>query len=216
MQPQPCQCRCRLDVGCEGTFLTRADNAAPAPAQPYNRPIRRNRRSATAGGFHLTYKDTDMATIPITKRGSEKLKAELHELKTVQRPWVINAIAEARAQGDLSENAEYEAAKDRQGFIEGRIQEIEGKLSAAQIIDPAAVDAGGKVVFGATVELEEESGDQVRYQIVGEDEADLKLGLINISSPIARALIGKEEGDTAEVQAPGGLKRYEIVAVHYI
>ena len=157
-----------------------------------------------------------MATIPITKRGSEKLKAELHELKTVQRPWVINAIAEARAQGDLSENAEYEAAKDRQGFIEGRIQEIEGKLSAAQIIDPAAVDAGGKVVFGATVELEEESGDQVRYQIVGEDEADLKLGLINISSPIARALIGKEEGDTAEVQAPGGLKRYEIVAVHYI
>ncbi len=164
----------------------------------------------------MTYKDTDMATIPITKRGSEKLKAELHELKTVQRPWVINAIAEARAQGDLSENAEYEAAKDRQGFIEGRIQEIEGKLSAAQIIDPAAVDAGGKVVFGATVELEEESGDQVRYQIVGEDEADLKLGLINISSPIARALIGKEEGDTAEVQAPGGLKRYEIVAVHYI
>ena len=158
-----------------------------------------------------------MATIPITKRGSEKLKAELHELKTVQRPWVINAIAEARAQGDLSENAEYEAAKDRQGFIEGRIQEVEGKLSAAQIIDPSEVDAGGKVVFGATVDLEEESsGDKVRYQIVGEDEADLKLGLINIGSPIARALIGKEEGDTAEVQAPGGVKRYEIVGVQYI
>lgn len=158
-----------------------------------------------------------MATIPITKRGAEKLKAELHELKTVQRPWVINAIAEARAQGDLSENAEYDAAKDRQGFIEGRIQEIEGKLSAAQIIDPSSLDAGGRVVFGATVELEDEaSGDAVKYQIVGEDEADLKLGLVNISSPIARALIGKEEGDTAEVQAPGGVKRYEIVAVRYL
>ncbi len=157
-----------------------------------------------------------MATIPITKRGAEKLKAELHRLKTVERPAVINAIAEARAQGDLSENAEYEAAKDRQGFIEGRIQEIEGKLSAAQVIDPSQVDADGKVVFGATVELEEEdSGEQVTYQIVGEDEADLKLGLINVSSPIARALIGKEEGDTAEVQAPGGIKRYEVVAVKY-
>jgi transcription elongation factor GreA len=158
-----------------------------------------------------------MATIPITKRGAEKLRAELHELKTVQRPWVINAIAEARAQGDLSENAEYEAAKDRQGFIEGRIQEVEGKLSAAQVIDPSAVNAGGKVVFGATVDLEEEaSGDAVSYQIVGEDEADLKQGLINISSPIARALIGKEEGDTAEVVAPGGIKRYEIVGVRYV
>jgi len=158
-----------------------------------------------------------MATIPITKRGAEKLKAELHRLKTVDRPSVINAIAEARAQGDLSENAEYDAAKDRQGFIEGRIQEVEGKLSAAQIIDPSALDAGGKVVFGATVELEEESsGDQVTYQIVGEDEADLKLGLINVSSPIARALIGKEEGDTAEVQAPGGLKHYEIIGVRYL
>ena len=158
-----------------------------------------------------------MATIPITKRGVEKLKAELHDLKTVQRPWVINAIAEARAQGDLSENAEYDAAKDRQGFIEGRIRELEGKLSAAQIIDPSALDAGGKVVFGATVELEDEdSGDTVRYQIVGEDEADLKLGLINISSPIARALIGKEEGDTAEVQAPGGVRRYEIIGVSYV
>ena len=122
-----------------------------------------------------------------------------------------------RSQGDLSENAEYDAAKDRQGFIEGRIQEVESKLSAAQVIDPSAVDAGGKVVFGATVELEDEaSGDIVKYQIVGEDEADLKLGLINIGSPIARALIGKEEGDTAEVQAPGGVKRFEIVAVSYL
>lgn len=157
-----------------------------------------------------------MTTIPITKRGAEKLKAELHKLKTVDRPWVINAIAEARAQGDLSENAEYEVAKDRQGFIEGRIQEVEGKLSAAQIIDPSELDAGGRVVFGATVKLEdEESGDRVTYQIVGEDEADIKLGLVNIGSPIARALIGKEQGDTAEVQAPGGVKRYEVVAVSY-
>jgi len=158
-----------------------------------------------------------MATIPITRRGADKLKAELHRLKTVDRPSVIAAISEARAQGDLSENAEYEAAKDRQGFIEGRIKEIESKLAAAQIIDPAAVEGHGKVVFGATVVLEEEdSGGKVKYQIVGEDEADLKHGLINISSPIARALIGKEEGDTAEVQAPGGLKRYEIVAVNYL
>ena len=158
-----------------------------------------------------------MATIPITKRGAEKLKTELHRLKTVERPWVIAAIAEARAQGDLSENAEYEAAKDRQGFIEGRIQEVEGKLSAAQIIDPSTLDAGGRVVFGATVELEdEETGDAVKYQIVGEDEADLKFGLINISSPIARALIGKEEGDVAVVMAPGGERSYEIVSVKYI
>jgi len=157
-----------------------------------------------------------MATIPITKTGAEKLKQELHTLKSVDRPAVINAIAEARAQGDLSENAEYDAAKDRQGFIEGRIQEIESKLSMCQIIDPSTLDAGGRVVFGATVELEDEdSGERVTYQIVGEDEADLKLGLINVSSPIARALIGKEEGDVAEVQAPGGVKRYEIVAVHY-
>ena len=155
-------------------------------------------------------------TIPITKRGAEKLREELQRLKTVDRPGVINSIAEARAQGDISENAEYEAAKDRQGFIEGRIQDIEGKLSAAQVIDPSQLDAGGKVVFGSTVELEEENtGESVKYQIVGEDEADLKQGLINVSSPIARALIGKEEGDTAEVQAPGGVKRYEIVAVSY-
>ncbi len=158
-----------------------------------------------------------MATIPLTLRGAEKLKAELQRLKTVDRPGVIAAIAEARSHGDLSENAEYDAAKDRQGFIEGRIQEIESKLSAAQILDPSKLDAGGKVVFGSTVELEDEaSGAKVKYQIVGEDEADLKLGLINISSPIARALIGKEEGDTAEVQAPGGVKHYEIVAVSYI
>jgi transcription elongation factor GreA len=158
-----------------------------------------------------------MATIPVTKRGAEKLKAELHQLKTVDRPWVINAISEARAQGDLSENAEYEAAKDRQGFIEGRIQEIEGKLSAAQIIDPTTLEADGRVVFGATVDLEdEESGAKVTYQIVGEDEADLKHGRVNISSPIARALIGKQEGDTAVVQAPSGEKHYEIVAVQYI
>lgn len=158
-----------------------------------------------------------MATIPITKIGSEKLKTELHKLKTVERPWVINAISEARAQGDLSENAEYEAAKDRQGFIEGRIQEIEGKLSVAQIIDPTEMDAGGKVVFGSTIELEEvDTGEKVTYQIVGEDEADIKFGRVNIGSPIARALIGKNEGDTAEVQAPGGLKSYEIIAVMYI
>ena len=157
-----------------------------------------------------------MPTIPVTQRGADLLKEELHRLKTVDRPQVINAIAEARAQGDLSENADYDAAKERQGFIEGRIAEIEGKLSIAKIIDPAAVDGGGRVVFGATVDLEEETtGEAVTYQIVGEDEADLKLGLINISSPIARALIGKEEGDVAEVQAPGGVKRFEIVAVRY-
>lgn len=157
-----------------------------------------------------------MATIPITKRGAEKLKQELHTLKTVDRPWVINAIAEARAQGDLSENAEYDAAKDRQGFIEGRIQEIESKLSMSQIIDPSTLDAGGRVVFGATVLIEDEqTGDSVTYQIVGEDEADLKLGLINISSPIARALIGKEIGDVANVDAPGGVKSYEILNVTY-
>lgn len=158
-----------------------------------------------------------MATIPITKRGAEKLKTELQRLKTIERPAVIQAIAEARAQGDLSENAEYESAKEQQGFIEGRIGEIEGKLSAAQIIDPSVLDAGGRVVFGATVALEDEdSGVTVTYQIVGEDEADLKQGLINVSSPIARALIGKEEGDTAVVQAPGGERRYEIVGVKYL
>jgi transcription elongation factor GreA len=158
-----------------------------------------------------------MATIPLTRRGAEKLKEELHRLKTVERHAVIQAISEARAQGDLSENAEYEAAKDKQGFIEGRILEVESKLAAAQIIDPSAVDAGGRVVFGSTVVLEdEESGQEVTYQIVGEDEADLKAGMISIGSPIARAMIGKEAGDTAAVQAPGGVKHYEIVEVKYI
>ena len=157
-----------------------------------------------------------MATIPLTRRGAEKLKDELARLKNVERHAVIQAISEARAQGDLSENAEYEAAKDKQGFIEGRILEIESKLAAAQIIDPSTIDAEGRVVFGATVDLEEEeSGTAVTYQIVGDDEADLKQGLISISSPIARALIGKVEGDVAEVQAPGGVKTYEIMAVRY-
>jgi transcription elongation factor GreA len=178
------------------------------------------------GGFVLTLADfapfyldteTTMATLPITKRGAEILKAELHKLKTVERPSVIAAISEARAQGDLSENAEYDAAKDRQGFIEGRILEVEGKLSVAQVIDPKELNAGGKIVFGTTVDLEaEDTGAKVTYQIVGEDEADIKYGLVNISSPIARALIGKEEGDTAEVQAPGGVKSYEIISVRYI
>jgi len=158
-----------------------------------------------------------MSTIPLTRRGSEKLKEELQRLKTVERHAVIQAIAEARAQGDLSENAEYEAAKDKQGFIEGRILEIEGKLAAAQVIDPATLDADGRVVFGSTVELEDEgSGTRVTYQIVGDDEADLKLGLISISSPIARALIGRSAGDVAEVNAPGGLKSYEIIGVRYL
>jgi transcription elongation factor GreA len=158
-----------------------------------------------------------MATIPLTRRGADKLKEELHRLKSVERHAVIQAIAEARAQGDLSENAEYDAAKDKQGFIEGRILEIEAKLSAAQIIDPSSLDAGGRVVFGSTVDLEdEESGSRVTYQIVGDDEADLKLGLVSISSPIARALIGKSEGDIAEVRAPGGVRSYEIVLVRYL
>jgi transcription elongation factor GreA len=158
-----------------------------------------------------------MATIPLTRRGADKLKDELQRLKSVDRHAVIQAIAEARAQGDLSENAEYEAAKDKQGFIEGRILEIEGKLAAAQIIDPAKLNAEGRIVFGSTVDLEEEaSGAQVTYQIVGDDEADLKQGLISISSPIARALIGKEAGDVAEVQAPGGVKSYEVIEVRYV
>ncbi|MDQ6685303.1 MAG: transcription elongation factor GreA [Pseudomonadota bacterium] len=157
-----------------------------------------------------------MTTIPITKRGAELLRDELARLKSTERHAVIQAISEARAQGDLSENAEYEAAKDKQGFIEGRIQEIESKLSAAQIIDPASIDGEGRVVFGSTVDLEEEdSGAKVTYQIVGDDEADLKQGLISISSPIARALIGKSEGEVAEVQAPAGPKSYEIMGVRY-
>jgi transcription elongation factor GreA len=158
-----------------------------------------------------------MATIPLTRRGAEKLKDELQRLKTVERHAAIRAISEARSHGDLSENAEYEAAKDKQGFIEGRILEIESKLAAAQIIDPAVLHAEGRVVFGATVDLEDEStGTAVTYQIVGDDEADLKLGLISISSPIARAMIGRSAGDVADVQAPGGVKRYEIVEVRYV
>jgi transcription elongation factor GreA len=166
--------------------------------------------------IHFLHKHIVMATIPLTQRGADLLKSELHQLKTVERHAVIQAIAEARAQGDLSENAEYEAAKDKQGFIEGRIKELESKLAAAQVIDPASIDAGGKVVFGATVDLEDEdSGAKVTYQIVGDDEADLKLGLISISSPIARSLIGKTSGDVAEVQAPGGLRHWEIMDVRY-
>ena len=155
-----------------------------------------------------------MNKIPLTLAGAEQLRVELHRLKTVDRPNVIAAIAEARSHGDLSENAEYDAAKERQGFIEGRIKEVEGKLSNAQIIDPKLLDADGRCVFGATVDLEDlDSGTKVTYQIVGDDEADLKLGLISISSPIARALIGRSAGDVAEVRAPGGVKHYEIVDV---
>jgi transcription elongation factor GreA len=154
--------------------------------------------------------------IPITARGAEKLKAELQRLKAVDRPAVIQSIKEARDKGDLSENAEYDAARERQGFIEGRIQELEGKLAALQVIDPATVDAGGRIVFGATVELEDQStGEVVKYQIVGDDEADIKAGLISISSPIARALIGRSEGDTAEVLAPSGKRHCDILSVVY-
>ena len=158
-----------------------------------------------------------MSKIPLTKTGAEKLRKELHNLKTVDRPAVIAAIKEARSHGDLSENAEYDAAKERQGFIEGRILDLEGKLSNAQIIDPADLDVDGRCVFGATVELADlDSGDSVTYQIVGDDEADLKNGKISVSSPIARALIGKYAGDVAEVVAPGGVKEYEILDVKYV
>ena len=158
-----------------------------------------------------------MSKIPLTVIGAEKLRSELQELKTVQRPAVINAIADARAHGDLSENAEYAAAKERQSFIEGRIAELETKLSNAQIINPALLDADGRCVFGATVDLEDmENGKVVTYQIVGDDEADIKEGKISISSPIARALIGKYSGDVAEVMAPGGVREYEILDVKYI
>jgi transcription elongation factor GreA len=158
-----------------------------------------------------------MAKVPLTTTGAEKLRTELHELKTVQRPAIIAAIAEARAHGDLSENAEYAAAKERQSFIEGRIAEVESKLSNAEVINPSQIDADGRCVFGATVELEElNSGDIVTYQIVGDDEADIKRGKISISSPIARALIGKSAGDIAEVKAPGGVREYEIRDVKYI
>ena len=157
-----------------------------------------------------------MSRTPLTKAGAEKLKASCR-LKTVERPAVIVAIAEARSHGDLSENADYDAAKERQGFIEGGIAEVETKLANAQIIDPAEIDADGRVVFGATVDLEDHAtGDRVSYQIVGDDEADIKDGKISVNSPIARALIGKNEGDTAEVQAPGGVREYEVLAVRYV
>lgn len=157
-----------------------------------------------------------MSKVPMTLRGAEKLREELKELKSVVRPRIIAAIAEARGHGDLKENAEYHAAREQQGFVEGRIKEIEGKLSHAQVIDPAALNTGGKIVFGATVELaEEETGEEVTYQIVGEDEADIKNGCISVSSPVARALIGKQEGDVAEVRTPGGVRAYEIIGVRY-
>jgi transcription elongation factor GreA len=157
-----------------------------------------------------------MNKTPLTVRGAELLREELHRMKTVERPSVIAAIAEARSHGDLSENAEYDAAKERQGFVEGRIKELESKLANAQIIDPATLDADGRCVFGATVDLEDlETGDEVTYQIVGDDEADVKGGKISVSSPIARALIGKYAGDVADVQAPGGVRSYEIIDVRY-
>jgi len=157
-----------------------------------------------------------MSKTPLTIAGAEKLRAELHRMKTVDRPAVIAAIAEARSHGDLSENAEYDAAKEKQGFVEGRIQELESKLSKAQIIDPKLLDADGRCVFGATVDLEDvESGDTVTYQIVGDEEADLKERRISISSPMARAVIGKYAGDVAQVQAPGGLREYEVLDVRY-
>jgi len=158
-----------------------------------------------------------MSKTPLTLVGAELLRSELHRLKTVERPSVINAISEARAQGDLSENAEYDAAKERQSFVEGRIVDLEGKLGSAQIIDPKTISADGRCVFGSTVVLEDtKNGDVVTYQIVGDDEANIRERKISISSPIARALIGKYSGDIAEVQAPGGVREYEVVNVQYI
>lgn len=158
-----------------------------------------------------------MRKIPLTVIGAQMLRDELHQLKTVERPRVIQAIQDARAHGDLSENAEYDAAKERQSFIEGRIVEIESKLANAQVIEPGQLDADGRCVFGATVELEDMSNNEtVTYQIVGEDEADIKRGKISVTSPIARALIGKTSGDVAEVQAPGGVRSYEILDVRYV
>ncbi|MCZ8131619.1 MAG: transcription elongation factor GreA [Steroidobacteraceae bacterium] len=157
-----------------------------------------------------------MKRSPITVQGAERLRAELKKLKSEDRPAVIKAIAEARGHGDLSENAEYHAAREHQGFIEGRIKEIEAKLANAEIIDVARLPQTGKVIFGATVDLESEDGAKVTYQVVGDDEADIKQGLIAITSPIARALVGKAEGDVVDVQAPGGVRSYEIVAVRYV
>lgn len=158
-----------------------------------------------------------MNKVPMTVAGAEKLKDELNRLKTVERPRIIQAIAEARAHGDLSENAEYHAAKEQQGFIEGRIKELEHRLAHAQVIDPTTVRANGKVVFGATLDLmDEHNGQQVTYQIVGDHEADITAGKISVSSPIARALIGKEPGDIVEVQVPGGQRQYEILDIRYV
>jgi len=152
----------------------------------------------------------------MTTAGAERLRAELHRLKTVERPTIVRAIGEARLHGDISENAEYDAAKDRQGFIEARIRDIESKLAHSHVVNPAEIDAGGRVVFGATVDLVDASGDEVSYQIVGDDEADIKAGKISVSSPIARALIGKHAGDTAEVEAPSGVRKYEVLVVRYL
>ncbi|MGH8699707.1 MAG: transcription elongation factor GreA [Burkholderiales bacterium] len=158
-----------------------------------------------------------MGKIPIMMAGAERLRAELQELKTVQRPVIVTAIGEARSHGDIAENAEYHAAKERQGFIEGRISELEAKLANVQIINPALLDADGRCVFGATVDLEDmKSGEVVTYQIVGDDEGDIKQGKVSIGSPLARALIGKYSGDVAEVKAPGGVREYEILDVKYI
>ncbi len=171
-------------------------------------------RAWRAGG-HSKRKINAMPSTPMTIRGAEALRSELQRLKSTERPAVITAIAEARAHGDLSENAEYDAARERQGFIEGRIADIEGKLANAQVIDPKLLDAEGRCVFGATVDLDDDAGASMTYQIVGEDEADIKTGKISISSPIARALIGKYAGDPVSVQTPGGVKHYEILDVRY-
>ena len=175
-----------------------------------------HRERSVRGVFYFCL-GNDMSAIPLTVRGAERLQEELQRLKTVERPAVINAIAEARAQGDLSENAEYDAARERQGFIEGRIAELEGTLSNAHLIDPTALDAEGRAVFGATVDIEDlDSGDRVTYQIVGDVEADIKSNLISVSSPVARALIGKSEGDVVEVKAPAGFREYVVLGVRYI
>jgi len=168
-------------------------------------------------GFSFLARRQSVATIPLTVRGAGLLREELQRLKAIERPAVIQAIAEARAQGDLSENAEYEAARERQGFIEGRIAELESKLANAQIIDPTELETDGRIVFGATVEIEDiESGEVSVYQIVGDDEADIKSGRISVSSPIARALIGKHVDDEVEVQAPGGVRQYQVLGVKFV